>query len=147
MKQGRRVAVPLALVVLVAGCGGDDDKSNRESSYKPPAPAQQEAPAAGNAAEQDARAKSQARELVTAVEACFVDQQMYTACKKPEGASVPMGSEPGQAEVADATTAGYTVVAHSESGTSFQVEKGESGELTRSCDKPGKGGCASGGEW
>ena len=147
MKQVRLAAVPLVLVVLVAGCGGDDDKSNRESSYKPPAPAQQEGAAAGDATKQDAEAKSQARELVTAVEACFVDQQMYTACKKPEGVTVPMGSEPGQAEVADATTAGYTVVAHSESGTSFEVEKGDSGELTRGCDRPGKGGCASGGEW
>jgi hypothetical protein len=145
MKQ-RKLAVPaLALAIAAAGCGGGD-KSNRESAYKPPA-APQATVADGDAVRQDAGAKAQARTLVTAVEACFVDQQDYSACRKPEGVTDPVGSGPGQAEVKQASTTGYTVVAHSESGTSFEATKDESGKLERSCDKPGEGGCEAGGRW
>lgn len=145
MKQAQLAAPAVALALVVAGCGGDD-KSNRDSAYKPPAATQATA-AGGNAAGQDANAKAQARELVTGVEACFVDRQDYSACEKPEGVSVPIGSGRGQAEVKDASTAGYTVVAHSESGTSFEVTKDEGGQLERSCDKAGQGGCEAGGRW
>jgi hypothetical protein len=145
MKQGKLAMPALALAIVAAGCGGGD-KSNRTSAYKPPAPPQTAA-AGGDAARQDAVAKAQARTLVTAVEACFVDQQDYSACKKPEGVTDPMGSGPGQAEVKRASAAGYTVVAQSESGTSFEVTKGDDGQLERSCDKPAEGGCEAGGRW
>ncbi|MFL5780828.1 MAG: hypothetical protein ACJ760_05920 [Thermoleophilaceae bacterium] len=145
MKQGKLAVPAVALALVAAGCGGGD-KSNRTSAYKPPV-APQAAAAGADAARQDAGAKAEARILVTAVEACFVDQQDYSACKKPEGVTEPMGSGPGQAEVKQASTAGYTVVAHSESGTSFEVTKGDDGQLERSCDKPGDGGCEAGGPW
>jgi hypothetical protein len=138
------VTVVLACVAwLLAGCGGGE-KSNRKAAYTPPPTT---APASGNANQQDAEAKAAARTLVTAVEACFVDQQDYSACKKPSGASVTIGSGPGQVEVASAATATYSVVAHSKSGTAFKVEKGSDGSSSRSCDKPGDGGCPSGGTW
>jgi hypothetical protein len=146
MRQLQALAVATALGVVIAGCGGDDEeKSNRDRAYTPPTSGQK-APA-GAATEQDATAKTQARELVTGVEACFVDQQTYEACTEPEGVDVPLGSKPGQAEVADAGVATYTVVARSESGTSFEATKDEGGELKRSCDKPGTGGCPAGGRW
>ena len=145
MRRLQALAAATALAVMLAGCGGDDDSSNRKKAYSPP-PSVQKAPA-GAATEQDATAKAQARELATGVEACFVDQQTYEACKEPEGVDVPLGSKPGQAEVTEAAVAAFTVVAHSESGTSFEVAKDEGGALKRSCDKPGTGGCPAGGEW
>lgn len=39
------------------------------------------------------------------------------------------------------------MVAHSEPGTDFEAKKGEDGQLERSCDKPGEGGCEAGGSW
>jgi len=92
-------------------------------------------------------AKADARNFVSGLEACFVDQQTYTNCKKPAGINVPIGSGPGQVELAKAGTATYTVVAHSGSGTNFKIDKGASGAATRSCDKPGTGGCPAGGSW
>ena len=140
------VLVVAVLAVAVAGCGSSK-KSNRSSSYSAPSAkaAQQTAP--GNSDKQDAVAKSDARSLVTEVETCFVDQQTYTACKKPAGTKLAIGSGPGQVEVSAAGDAVYTVVAHSRSGTNFTVEKKASGSTGRTCDKPGKGGCKADGSW
>ena len=143
MKQLCLAVVLSVLVVGGAACG----KSNRKTAYHPPTTATSAQGAAGNADQQDAVAKADARNLVSGVEACFVDQQTYTSCKKPAGISVPLGSGPGQVEVVKADTATYTIVAHSKSGTNFKIEKGASGAATRSCDKPGQGGCPAGGSW
>ena len=144
MKQGHLAAAVAALGLAITGCG-DDDKSNREKAYTPPETAQ---PAGGgDATKQDAEAKAQARELATGVEACFVDQQTYEACTEPEGVDVPVGTGPGQVEVKDTGLATYTVAAHSRSGNSFEVSKGEDGSMTRTCEKPGNGGCPASGKW
>ena len=142
----RAVAVATASAVLLAGCGDGAERSNRGRAYTP-SPSAEQARAAGAAAEQDATAKAQARELVSGVETCFVDQQTYEACTEPEGVEVVFGSQPGQAEVADAAVATFTVAAHSQSGTTFEVTKVAGGKLRRSCDKPGTGGCPAGGRW
>ena len=143
MKQLYLAVVLSVLVVGGAACG----KSNRKSAYHPPAATAPTPAAGGNADQQDAVAKADARNLVSGVEACFVDQQTYTNCKKPAGINVPIGSGPGQVELAKAGTATYTVVAHSGSGTNFKIDKGASGAATRICDKPGTGGCPAGGSW
>ena len=52
-----------------------------------------------------------------------------------------------EVELAKAGTATYTVVARSASGTNFKIDKGASGASTRTCDKPGTGGCPAGGSW
>jgi type IV pilus assembly protein PilA len=128
------LVVQAVLVVAIAGCGGDDsDDADGESTAK--------------RNRQDAAAKSDARNLVSAVEVCFVEQQSYTACEKPSGAQLPIGSGRGQVEVSAASDAGYTVVAHSESGTSFKIVKRPTGSVARTCDNPGTGGCRSGGRW
>jgi type IV pilus assembly protein PilA len=134
----RHLAVLAVFASALVGCGGGD--SNGGSSAKPA-----ESPAKVN--QQDAAAKSDARNLVTEVETCFVDQQDYTACQEPPDTQLTLDSGPGQVEVSAADTATYTVSAHSESGTAFEVEKDSSGSLSRSCDKPGKGGCRAGGTW
>lgn len=76
-----------------------------------------------------------------------MDQQSYAACKKPTGTNAPIGPGPGQAEITVAAEAGYTLVAHSQSGTNFKVEKDASGALKRTCDKSSRGGCQAGGTW
>ena len=139
-KQRCLVVVVSAVVFAVAGCGG---KSNRKATYHPPSTQATTA----NADQEDATAKSDARNLVAEVETCFVDQQMYTACKKPAGTKLSLGSGPGQVEVSAAAVATYTVAAHSKSGANFNVTKDSSGALKRTCDKPGKGGCPAGGSW
>src|SRR5256885_13503682 len=67
----RTAIVVVSLVALVlAGCGG----SKKSSAH---------------AGADDADAKASARTFVTEVEACFVDQQDYTGCKKPAGTQAP----------------------------------------------------------
>lgn len=145
-KQGCLVAAVAVLAIAVAGCGSDK-KSNRAKAYTPPATTGSDFQATGSADQQDAQAKADARNLVTEVEACFVDQQDYGMCKKPAGTKLPIGSGPGQVEVSAAAAATYTIVAHSKSGTNFEVTKDDQGVMTRKCDKDGQGGCKAGGTW
>lgn len=126
--------VALALTLALAGCGSDSDKQSSDEA----SPAK--------LTQQDAEAKSNARELATAVEACFVDQQSYEACAKPSDTQLPLGAGSGQVEVSEATATGYTIIARSASTTSFELAK-DAGELTRSCDEPATGGCREGGSW
>ena len=147
-KQACLVIVAAVLTLAVAGCGGGDEKSNRAKAYTEPATTGSDFQATGgDAAKQDAEAKANARNLVTEVETCFIDQQMYDACKKPSGTKLPIGSDLGQVEVSEAGTATYTVVAHSQSGTNFEVAKDEHGIVKRTCDKKGEGGCKPDGTW
>jgi type IV pilus assembly protein PilA len=134
----RHLLVLAVSAVFAAGCGDDDDDGGNENGGG-------ESTAA--IAQQDADAKTNARNLVTEVEACFVDQQSYSGCEEPEGTELSIGSDAGQVEVSAASNTGYTVVAHSESGTDFTIEKAETGELSRTCDEDGKGGCKAGGTW
>src|SRR5437763_16733541 len=102
MTKTRWIVVAAVLAVAVTGCGSG--KSNRSKAYTtPPTTAAQQAPS-GNADQQDATAKADARSFVTEVETCFVDQQMYSACKKPAGSKADIGSGPGQVEVTAAGT-------------------------------------------
>jgi type IV pilus assembly protein PilA len=118
-----------ATALAIAGCG--EDKPDPQAVKK-----------------QDAESKSDARNLVSELEVCFVDNQDYTACKKPPNTKLPLGDGKGQVEVSGATTDGYTVVAHSESGNSFTLKKSGSGAAKRTCDAAGsdEGGC-KGGTW
>lgn len=87
------------------------------------------------------------RSILTALEACFVDRRSYAQCKDLPGAKLTLGAGAGQTEIADATDDGSTVVARSDSGTSFTLAKDASGAVVRTCDAPGKGGCPAGGSW
>jgi type IV pilus assembly protein PilA len=137
------------VAVAAAGCGGDKKTNNAKSYTGPSTTASQQGSAGGSAQaqQQDAAAKVAAAKFLTEVETCFVDQQMYSACKKPTGTTAAIGSGPGQVEVSAATDATYTIVAHSKSGTSFKIVKDSGGIVSRTCDKPGTGGCKSGGSW
>ena len=101
---------------------------------------------------QDAEAKSNARNVVTAVESCFAETQDYTACDtsaklKLNGAApgVPVGAGL-DVVVSNMAGGGYTVTATSESDNTFAITKdGTSGETSRACTGT-DGGC-TGGDW
>jgi type IV pilus assembly protein PilA len=93
---------------------------------------------------QDASAKSDARSMVSAMEACYTEQDKYDPC--PDGApGMTVGSGPGQTEV---TPDGdeYVVIAHSSNGNTFTITKGADALVTRSCngDAEPRGGCKEG---
>ena len=95
---------------------------------------------------QDSAAKSDARSLVTQMEACYTDHDRYDPCPGPD-TGIPSGNGPGEVE---ATPSGntYVLVAYSHSGNTFTVEKEADGTTTRSCTDAGaaNGGCR-GGSW
>jgi type IV pilus assembly protein PilA len=98
---------------------------------------------------QDADAKSNARNLVSSLESYYASERKYTgAATSPEltRSGIPIGTGKGKADLT-LHDAAFTIVAHSQSGTKFTIEKNSDGEVTRKCDNDGRGGCPSGGEW
>jgi hypothetical protein len=132
----RRFGVFLTIAALAfAGCGDDDDEGGDSGAGS-------DTPAAQPAAQQDAEAKRDARLLVSYVEACYADEQDYSACQ-----DAAAGEDVGDAAVDTADAATFTIVSPSESGNEFRLEKAASGELERTCDTAGEGGCSADGAW
>lgn len=126
----------LAPALLAVGCGGGNGGGGGEARPKPRV-----------VNRQDAQAKSDARTLVTEVEACFVDSQDYAGCDKPPGTKLPIGRGEGQVQLTKASANGYTVVARSKSGKTFTVSK-TSSRMKRSCEAAQfDGGGCKGGTW
>lgn len=100
---------------------------------------------------QDSEAKSNARNLVSQVEACSIDYAGdYTNCDSSmlsnTGLSIGLGK--GQVATAEVSAAGYTIDATSKTGTTFTIQKDpDTGATTRSCSNPGEGGCDFQGAW
>ena len=94
---------------------------------------------------QDSAAKSDARNVVSEMESCFVDNQTYAGCQNsPEvkafaNAPVTLGGDP---------TKQYTVVATSKSKNTFTIEHDSSTGDKRICtDTEKKGGCPASLSW
>jgi hypothetical protein len=104
----------------------------------------------GDSVAEDRMAQSQARNLVSFIESCFTSTQDYRSCDEKDLADGPpegeLGGDEGQAEVESASRGAYTVVAHSESGNSFSVEK-QGFDLRRVCTTAGQGACPATGTW
>jgi type IV pilus assembly protein PilA len=99
----------------------------------------------------DASAKSLARNMVSQMESCFTDKVTYSGTGNggsclSANTGLSYGTGTDQVEVQSPSGTGYTIVAHSASGTNFTVTN-TAGVITRSCNKPGVGGCAAGGTW
>ena len=95
----------------------------------------------------DASAKSDARNLMTQLEACYPDNQTYKGSGSGRSClggqtGLDLGSKAGHAaRVSAVSDGGYTVVAKSRSGNTFKIKKdARSGAVTRSCTGSG-GGC------
>jgi type IV pilus assembly protein PilA len=94
---------------------------------------------------QDSAAKSDARNVVSEMESCFVDNQTYAGCegsaevKAFKTAPVTLGADP---------TKQYKVVSTSKSKNTFTIEHDSSTGDVRSCtDTEKKGGCPTSLSW
>lgn len=100
---------------------------------------------------QDASAKSNARNAVSMVEACYTDTQDYGGCTTTAGLGANTGlnfvnaapTGEGQVQVTAPTANTYTIVASSKSGNSFSINKLANGSITHTCSDAGsaEGGC------
>ena len=103
---------------------------------------------------QDSSAKTDARNAVSMVEACYTDTQDYTACTNTTGLGTNTGlnfvsAAPAAGEVQVTATAAnvYAIVAGSKSGNKFTISKAANGTIARTCTTTGQGGCPTSGTW
>ena len=102
---------------------------------------------------QDSGAKSNARNAVSQVEACFADEQDYGKCTAADYqsgvlANAGLGSATESITVTSSAPTAYVVTAGSKSGNTFIVTKnGTSGAVSRTCTTAGQNGCPSSGTW
>src|SRR3954447_23953322 len=91
---------------------------------------------------QDSDAKSNARNLVSEVESCFTESDLYSNCTDSAGlgdtglplsSGFPPASKSAQVAVV-ATGNTFTIVAASKSGNDFTIKKDTGGVVTRTCD-------------
>jgi len=89
---------------------------------------------------QDSSAKADARNAVSQMESCLVDDT-YANC----AASADVTNF---ADTITGTADAYVVTANSaNAGNSFTITKGGNGVFTRDCNVDGDGGCPAGGSW
>jgi type IV pilus assembly protein PilA len=101
---------------------------------------------------QDADAKSNARNMVSHLEAFYATEETYTAADalasdEIKKSGLPLGAGKGQVTITAGDDDSYTVVAKSESDNVFTIAKGDDGQISRTCDTDGEGGCPSDGNW
>ena len=104
---------------------------------------------------QDSDAKSNARNVVSQLEACFTEDNTFVGCSvllqaKPLG--IAWGGGPGQVEITDEEQYGYEIVAHSEAetggvGHTFTITHNIGGVYGFNCAPAGAGGCPNDGTW
>jgi type IV pilus assembly protein PilA len=91
---------------------------------------------------QDTSAKSNARSMVTHVEACAAGNAGdYTNCTPDEmdETGLPIGDEKGQVNVTITDASSYVVTAHSKSGGTFTITRTSTAPLARECSGDTKG--------
>jgi type IV pilus assembly protein PilA len=101
---------------------------------------------------QDASAKSDARNMVSEIETCLDDFQVYTQCTsnatiKDTNLPIDNNMPPGVGSVAARASAStYTIVAASRSGNFFTITKDSGGAVSRTCTtgSSNAGGCLNG---
>jgi type IV pilus assembly protein PilA len=99
---------------------------------------------------EDADAKSNARNLVSQVEACYTPAEDYRSCDSQAelgNTGMAYGTNPGEVEVAIAGQDTFTVTAVSKavtagSNNTFTIERDANGVTLHTCT--GAGGCKSG---
>jgi type IV pilus assembly protein PilA len=106
---------------------------------------------------EDVTAKSDARNVVSAVESCHTDTQSYAACDTQAelaaadaSPNVPLTDEVERLAGAVSITATektYTIAGYSRGGNRFVIEKTAAGEMARACTTGGTGGCKPGDLW
>ncbi len=98
----------------------------------------------------DASAKSYVRNMQTAEETYFIDNNAYTAVLadlqtiEPALNSTPSSTAPS---AAGSTATTFRVAATSTKGVTYTIERDATGRVTRRCDRPRVGGCPASGLW
>jgi type IV pilus assembly protein PilA len=99
---------------------------------------------------QDASAKSDVRNAVSAIESCNSDQQNYVACDAAALTAQNTPLQPG-VTINPVTGTTYTVSQASKSGITYSISRDAAGKFTRTCDQVGQGSCkaadANGNMW
>jgi len=103
----------------------------------------------------DANAKSDARNLVTQIEACYQSSGGYVGCGATftvASTGLPIGTAPGQVSVPVETVNGYEITAVSRatgggSNHTFTIIHNIGGVFAHDCTPRGQGGCPTGGDW
>jgi len=101
---------------------------------------------------QDASAKSNARNAVSQLHACYATTVNFRRCDtlaelEADGLTgLSFGNGANQVAVISQRN-GFTVVGRSESGNTFTIRRRATGVVDRSCAQAGKGGCPSDQEW
>jgi type IV pilus assembly protein PilA len=103
----------------------------------------------------DADAKSQARNLVSIMEACYRRDEGYNGCwaeAQAPGSGLPFGSAPGQVRIDLEEHQGYRVVAVSNAETGgtnhvYVITENIAGVSGKGCTPAGQGGCGDDGSW
>jgi type IV pilus assembly protein PilA len=99
---------------------------------------------------QDAAAKSNARNFVSALQSCLTRSETYVGCDTSQEVTdlgIATGTSPGQVTLSDLAANAYRIVGHSESGNDFTIQKTAGATPTRTCTAQGKGTCPSNGNW
>ncbi len=99
---------------------------------------------------QDASAKSNARNMVSALESCFAVSSSYASCDTSQdvvASGISTGTGSNQVNLATLASGNYQVVAKSASGNNFTITKPASGAVSRTCTTTGQGACPSSGSW
>jgi type IV pilus assembly protein PilA len=105
----------------------------------------------------DANAKSNTRNVVSAVESCFTETKSYEDCdtvSELEATDTKTGVEftdtttkKAGAVSVTATIDTFEIAGYSQSNTTFVIVKAADGMSTRSCTAGGNGGCQVTGVW
>jgi type IV pilus assembly protein PilA len=99
---------------------------------------------------QDASAKSNVRNMVSALESCYANAESYADCDSSQdvvSSGIPTGTGNGEVELATLASGSFEIVANSESGNAFTITKSSGGSADRTCTTTGKGACPSSGNW
>ena len=95
---------------------------------------------------QDADAKSNARNVVSAVKSCYADTQDYAACDsgadlEAAGSQAGVGVDGDPVSITEPAGQNFAVTATSDSGNTFTITEHTDGTSNRTCTTAGEGGC------
>jgi type IV pilus assembly protein PilA len=104
---------------------------------------------------QDSAAKSDVRNLVSQMEACFTEDDKYVGCTAaltPANTNLDLGNGIGQVRIVSESALGYELEAISEARSggvnhTFTLVHTLGAVDIKTCGVAGKGGCAPGGTW
>jgi type IV pilus assembly protein PilA len=104
---------------------------------------------------QDAAAKSDVRNMVSQMEACFTEDDKYVGCTARlniNNTNLDIGTNPGQVRIVSESQTGYQIEGISQAKTNgvnhrFRLTHTLGAADVKECDEDGQGGCPSTGLW